>query len=132
MRSGVRFGDVLDGKLGESQPDARVAQAAADYARCRPALDPILLFFDTRFRPAPPPRPRRTLSARQDRALRSLVELGAPLDDAFTDAELRSAFRALAMRYHPDRHPGSSAADVSGLAARFAALTDAYRELVAA
>lgn len=74
---------------------------------------------------------RRILSPRHQRALDALIGFGATLHADFTDAELRSAFRALARRYHPDRHPGSDASESSRLAQVFAGLADHYRELLA-
>jgi DnaJ-class molecular chaperone len=60
-----------------------------------------------------------------------LRRLGADfLTDRFTNGELKSAFRVLARRFHPDRHPGSSDAERSHLARSFAAACDAYRTLV--
>jgi hypothetical protein len=75
--------------------------------------------------------PSRPLAARQERALGELVGLGANLRADFTAAELRSAFRALARRYHPDGHPGSSPAMKVRLSRLFAALTENYRCLMA-
>jgi hypothetical protein len=75
--------------------------------------------------------PRRILSPRHQRALDALVGFGAALHADFTEAELRSAFRALARRYHPDRHPGSNAAERSRLTPVFAGLADHYRDLLA-
>jgi hypothetical protein len=131
MRSGVQFGDVLDDKVGQFQQATRSRQAAPDCRQYRPVSDPILLFFDLRFRPSPPPpsSPRRVLTPRQDRAFHALVELGATLPTDFTDADLRSAYRLLALKYHPDRHPGSSRAEAERLALLFTQLTDAYRQL---
>ncbi len=55
---------------------------------------------------------------------------GATLTVDFTDGELRSAFRALARCYHPDRHPESGALEQARLSRVFAGLADAYRHLV--
>ena len=65
----------------------------------------------------------------EQRALDYLVGLGANLDPAFTDVELRSAFRALAREYHPDRHPGSSQQQRERLTALFRRLRQAYEHL---
>jgi hypothetical protein len=51
------------------------------------------------------------------------------LDEAQTPDALRRAYRTLAHRYHPDRHPGCSAADRGRLAHLFAEATDHYRRL---
>jgi hypothetical protein len=80
----------------------------------------------------PSTRPRRMLSVRQAQALRDLVALGARLADDFTRQELRSAFRLLARRYHPDRHAGSSDAERARLSTVFAGVCDAYNALATA
>lgn len=72
--------------------------------------------------------PRR-LTKTQRRALQKLRGLGADLDPSFSEHQLRTAFRALAKRFHPDRHPGSSPAEKERLAWTFASLREAYREL---
>lgn len=77
----------------------------------------------------PPQRPRRVLSPTEQRALDRLVDLGATIDASFTAEELRSAFRALARRYHPDRHPKASATERARLSSLFAQLRQAYTDL---
>jgi hypothetical protein len=79
--------------------------------------------------PPPPRQPRRTLSPRQQDALDAFVQFGASLGDNFTDTELRRAFRALALQYHPDRHPDSSDTQRAHLSVRFSQLHDAYESL---
>ena len=49
------------------------------------------------------------------------------LDDAPTLDALRRAYRKLARRYHPDRHPASSLAERERLARLFAEATEHYR-----
>jgi DnaJ-class molecular chaperone len=71
----------------------------------------------------------RVLSSREQRALDDLIALGAELPADFTFDELRSAFRTLARRYHPDRHAGCRAEDKARLAHLFARTRDAYRTL---
>ncbi len=79
--------------------------------------------------PPPPRRARRTLSGRQQDALDAFAQFGASLADDFTDTELRRAFRALALQYHPDRHPDSSDIQKAHLSVRFSQLHDAYESL---
>ncbi len=75
-------------------------------------------------RPAP-----RLLSAGQRTALHRLVELGAEIQPDFTSDELRSAYRRLARRYHPDHHPETNDAQKRELARLFTQLRDSYAEL---
>lgn len=77
-------------------------------------------------------RPQRILSSRGRAALDQLNALGAAIGADFTVQELRQAFRTLARRYHPDRHPGSSAIEKARLSRQFIQLHDAYRDLQAA
>jgi DnaJ-like protein len=79
--------------------------------------------------PPPPRRPRRSLSAKHQQALEALVALGARIDADFTDDELRRAFRGLALRYHPDRHPASTNGEKVRLSGLFAQACDAYEDL---
>ena len=73
-----------------------------------------------------PPRQARSLSPAERTALETFVRLGASLDTAFTARELRSAFRALAQQYLPDRHPHAAPADTLRFGATFADLAAAY------
>lgn len=71
-------------------------------------------------------RAARPLAPVEESALQTLVRLGAALDRHFTSRELRSTFRTLAQRYHPDRHPHASDAERMQLGTTFAELTEAY------
>ena len=75
------------------------------------------------------PEEVRTLSPREQQALHTLISLGAQLTASFAFVELRSAFRELARRYHPDRHTGIADAEKSRLASSFALAREAYRVL---
>jgi hypothetical protein len=79
----------------------------------------------------PPVAPRVVLTALEARALKALNALGAGLDEPLTLDTLRGAFRRLARCYHPDRHPGSGAAERARLAQLFADATGHYRLLAA-
>ena len=160
MRRGETFAEVLEHELelGTYQPDRR-ASKAAQTRQLTPAhpflfVDPRFFFNATAYASmagaarapfdgaqtmhagasVPAPNlfgPSRPLAARQERALGELVSLGADLRADFTIGELRSAFRALARRYHPDAHPGSSDAVKIRLSRLFAELTENYRCLLA-
>lgn len=131
MASGAAFVDILDDTL-QGVNGAAPLPGEPFAPASRVATLPFFLFEQrVASRPAPPranaerpeaprPRPRRSLTDRQRQALASLIELGARIDEQFTADELRSVSRWLALRYHPDRHPGAGRAEASGLAERFA------------
>lgn len=75
---------------------------------------------------------RRVLSSRQRQALCDLLALGVSVSEDFSPRELRSAFRTLARRFHPDRHAGSSERERTELARTFARVCDSYQVLAAA
>ena len=142
MQGGASFAEVLDGFL---HTHVAGEQAAPPQAPAGPApMNPFL--FSTAYQrapgslpreyaaAAPPAAPRAARAARcltpvQQRALDALIGLGAALSSDFTPQELRAAFRVLALRYHPDRHPFASAADVTVLAHTFTAITGHYEVL---
>jgi hypothetical protein len=72
----------------------------------------------------------RVFSAAELSAVDRLRRLGAtrlPID--CSDGDIRSAYRALARRYHPDAHPQATARDRANYARLFAEVSDAYRLL---
>ena len=76
------------------------------------------------------PRALRRLSAAQRQALECLRGFGAEsLDDSFEDADVRSAYRALARRFHPDRYPEAGEDEREYLSHAFARIAEAYRQL---
>ena len=85
-----------------------------------------------RLRTETPQTPKISLSAREKGALVALNDLGADLGDNLSLSTLRRAFRRLARRYHPDRHPGSSAGEQERMARVFVEATEHYRVLAAA
>jgi hypothetical protein len=72
--------------------------------------------------PAAPPPPSETP---RTRALRTLGLEGEPGADA-----VRAAFRQLARRWHPDRHPGASEQARAVFCQRFAQISGAYEQLI--
>jgi len=81
--------------------------------------------------PSARPAPKFRLTTLEARALAALNALGADLDDSVCPERLRKAFRRLAHRYHPDRHPGIGATETARLARQFADATAHYRLLAA-
>jgi hypothetical protein len=138
MQAGASFADVLDAHLGcTSLPPVRPALSNRPLtsalfvfdmpmaaAAARPAAAP-------RREPSRPSTPAIALTALEKRALTALNTLGADLDEHLSIDTLRRAFRQLAHRYHPDRHPGTSAAEHARLARLFADVTGHYRLLAA-
>jgi len=139
MRDGASFAEMLDAHLGCTNvpPPPRAWST-------RPLTAPLFAFefpLETTPHAAPsvassapprnePPAPVKVdLTVLERRAFDALNALGAGLDDSFTAATLRRAFRTLAHRYHPDRHPGSTAGERERLARFFAEATDHYRLL---
>jgi hypothetical protein len=80
----------------------------------------------------PPVQPRRRLTPAQSRSLDAINGLGGRMHADFSPTELRSAFRVLARRYHPDRHPGAGEAERQRLAQQFSTLRTSYETLLAA
>ena len=72
------------------------------------------------------------LSPAAQRALAALNDLGAGLDSSMSLSDLRGAFRRLARCFHPDRHPGATAAERHRVSRCFAEATAHYRILRAA
>lgn len=146
MRPTVRFAQVLEEKLADEGGRPRVAPAAQ---RATPVPPPASMLFASdmpfrcsrvawvssaygrpvaRVRPEPA-RPAPRLSSAQRAALECLRGFGAGLDEACSDDELKSAFRNLALRFHPDRHPQVADGDREYLASAFGRITEAYRVL---
>lgn len=80
---------------------------------------------DAEEEPSPPPQPVRLDTARQ-RALSTLGLDGEPSRDA-----VRAAFRQLARRWHPDRHPQVGEQTRAALCRRFSLIATAYEHLMA-
>ena len=156
MRGGEAFEEVLDQHIQGLEADRRVTFTPS---RCSTATAYGFFFLPSPLRgygpplrlrgygatglrtpapshlrtPAPShlrtPAPSRVLSGDERHALGELIALGAALHDGFTLRELRSAFRALARRYHPDRHANSSGDEKARLAEIFSRVCDSYQVL---
>lgn len=80
----------------------------------------------------PPARLRRRLTTAQWRALEAFNQFGAGIHVDYSVGELRSAFRMLARRFHPDRHPDANVVDRHRLAVQFTTIRNSYETLLTA
>jgi len=136
--AGTTFAEVLDGALEAPHPPLG---APEDVPREAFPNGPNPVFLGLKAVPGawsanryPRPtsgRPIRVLRPAEQHALDELIGLGAQLRPDFTPAELRSAFRALARRFHPDRSMGQPPADQAHAARIFAFIVGHYRCLSA-
>jgi hypothetical protein len=131
------FAELLETELNCTNVPPRTGHASGAWNR--PLTTPLFVFerpraqdSTTRLTEIPPAPPQTPLSAREKHSLTALNRLGADLGECLSPSVLRRAFRRLARRYHPDRHPGSSAAELVRLARLFAEATEHYRVLAAA
>jgi hypothetical protein len=69
----------------------------------------------------------RAVEPTRQRALALLGLSGEPAPEA-----IGAAFRQLARRWHPDRHPDAGELTRAALCRRFAQIAEAYRELMSA
>lgn len=122
---------VASGNRATASSESAVGAAHQDEGRgwTRPVFR--LMPPDTAAAPPPAAR-RRRLTAMQWRSLDTFNRLGASLPVDFSAGDLRSAFRLLARRYHPDRHPGAVAPDRQRLAQQFTSLRTSYETLLTA
>jgi hypothetical protein len=112
----------FEGAAGVSH--RRPAMAIADASSVEPRTDA------PRFHVIRPARTTaRVLSPRQHLALAQLIDLGANLDADFSLDQLRSTYRSLARRYHPDRHATLPDSEKKRLSSTFATLRGAYEQL---
>src|SRR5262245_51360712 len=142
MRGGEAFEEVLDQHIQRLEADRRVTFTTTAHGTATAYgfffLSSSLLGFPApqlrcsaerascpvatqHYRSQAPRQPHivvraRALSPHERHALQELIALGASLHEGFTLRELRSAFRALARRYHPDRHSNSGPDDKARLA----------------
>jgi hypothetical protein len=127
MRDGASFAEILETHLGCMV----VPPAAPRGWSNRPLTTPLFAFdfpltaghrqagLKTRsHEPVEPSRPVHLTSLERQ-----------TLEDAQTPDALRRAYRTLAQRYHPDRHPTSSLAERERVARLFAEATEHYRLL---
>jgi len=119
VANAATFAEILDTHLGCTV----VPPAAAPLWSSRPLTAPLFAFEQAGLKtgshvPLEQPRPLRLSPLERQ-----------TLDEARTPDDLRRAYRTLAHRYHPDRHPTSSPAERERLARLFAEATEHYRLL---
>jgi hypothetical protein len=113
-------------QLGDARVSFRVAVRAPRGALHQAPLDPHEFLHGRRRARARTPAPPPARAAGDPTAWRVL---GLP--PGSDPADVRRAYRRLARTVHPDLHPGATDAERRVLEARFHALTEAYRTLVA-
>jgi hypothetical protein len=155
MRGGTVFADILEEKIREehlaasaasrpyrrpptlgyflftsgSVPAANAERAGTAWRRPRPQAAAPHGWSQPASARAARPRPSRRLTAAQQSAFDTFLELGASVGPDFSAGELRSAFRELARRFHPDRHPGIAGEERARLTGLFVRAREAYRIL---
>lgn len=135
---GISFDAVLDAALAQAASDA-AADVAAKVVwgwRSEPPLGSAFLFarpLTTAHRcwPAgevqPPRQPAHRLTDVQRVAFEGLVTLGAALSDSFTAEDLRTQYRELARRFHPDGYTQCSGLEQAQRARCFVEAAEHYR-----
>jgi hypothetical protein len=127
MLRGSSFADLLDQQLREIE-----SESVQEPPRPRPpqAIPPNPFLFSPSMAASGTFRPAMRLDAAQREALEGLRALGAQLGACFDEQDLRTTYRLLALRYHPDRHPGANAVEQAHLAHTFASMCDCYQQLL--
>jgi hypothetical protein len=138
--AGTPFAEVLDDAL--ESPRAPLGAREDGFFSQVPLAGPATVYLGlkgvppawaaTRYPHTAGRRPARMLGPAERHALDELIGLGARLREDFTHAELRSAFRALARRFHPDHCAGQPPADQAHASRTFAFIVGHYRCLASA
>ena len=129
--SGKRASIWSNPRTGDRRGPSRSGNAPTSSAAPR-ANEPLSHGVRPAVSTVPPARLRRPLTTAQSRALEALNQLGAGIGVDSSVGELRSAFRMLARRYHPDRHPDASVVDRHRLAWQFTTIRNSYKTLLTA
>ncbi|MBX2987008.1 MAG: hypothetical protein KF802_03840 [Bdellovibrionaceae bacterium] len=125
MKQNSSFQEILEEKLGAGRPTPETdwTLSPGEPAHLAYLLGQIGVFRFPKPRPSPPPSspsrekprpavpaprakgPPHALSERQKTAMGWFQDQGEALADDFNEKELKTAFRRLARRLHPDVHP---------------------------
>jgi hypothetical protein len=119
VANAATFAEILDTHLGCTVVPPAVPRGWSS----RPLTVPLFSFEQAGL------KTRSHVSLEPPRPLQLSALERQTLDEARTPDALRRAYRTLAHRYHPDRHPASSPAERERLARLFAEATEHYRLL---
>jgi hypothetical protein len=119
VQDAATFAEILDTHLGCTVVPPAVPRAWSSRPLTSPLFACELPLTVARRVPVEPSLPAQLTSLERQ-----------TLDAAPTPDALRRAYRTLAHRYHPDRHPASSPAERERLARLFAEATEHYRLLI--
>lgn len=125
MRSEASFQQILERKLkAQSTSERQETHTQTAFDQGSQSQDPAHLAYlmgtlgPAYFRPQAsraypsrpkPPPPPHALSEPQSAAAAFFTDYGTPLSPAFSQRELKKAFRLLALRLHPDTNKGALA-----------------------
>lgn len=73
----------------------------------------------------------RAVTIEETVAIEFFVREGSSISSKFSETELKSEFRKIALRIHPDRHTGASIEQLRALSARFQTLVESAEILEA-
>jgi hypothetical protein len=131
-RSWAHDSDLIMSRTATMRPAGVSARPAGQQraVSAPPAETPAAAAADRTTPASRPARPVRRLTIGQRRSLDALIGFGAAIHADFSAGQLRTAFRTLALQYHPDRHPFAGDSEKAALARHFSAITTSYETLL--